>query len=155
MHFLNPKFPSATWDFFCLGFVVGINKLRAHPTIVLGLVQQLVDVLDKLEHHTVPSNSLDEITDFGGEQVDNLPEHIRVKRPDAESAQVAGQSAELQASQKGFDDVPGGIGSVQLVHRTVGVPAAIDDFVARPCLRDVHHRRLEHMVQRVARLQLL
>ena len=39
----------------------------------------------------VPSNSLDAITDFGREQVDNLPEQIRVKRPDAEPAQSAGQ----------------------------------------------------------------
>lgn len=37
----------------------------------------------------VQSNSLDAITDFGGEQVDSLPEHIRVKRDDQASSDTA------------------------------------------------------------------
>ena len=51
--FLNPKFPSATWDFFCLGFgrrpgsIVG--KRRTHAAIMLGLIQQLVDLLDEFQ----------------------------------------------------------------------------------------------------------
>ncbi|WP_168166840.1 MULTISPECIES: hypothetical protein [unclassified Pseudomonas] len=32
------------------------------------------------------SNSLDAIADFGGAQTDGMAEHIRVKRPEAESA---------------------------------------------------------------------
>lgn len=51
--FLNPKFPSATWDFFCLGFgrrpgsIVG--KRRTHAAIMLRLIQQLVDLLDEFQ----------------------------------------------------------------------------------------------------------
>ncbi|WP_157742077.1 hypothetical protein [Pseudomonas sp. NS1(2017)] len=50
--------------------------------------------IDNVSSASAPSgqsNSLDHITDFGGEQVDQMPEHTRVKRPDAESAEVAGQ----------------------------------------------------------------
>lgn len=58
--FLNPKFPSATWDFFCLGFgcipdsILG--KRRSHAAIMLGLIQQLVDLLYEFQRFATRCN---------------------------------------------------------------------------------------------------
>ena len=60
-----------------------------------------------------------------------------------------------EAPQEGFDDVARGVCGVQLVQGAVGIPLAIDNLVARPCLVDIDHRGLEHMVDGVAGLELL
>lgn len=66
-----------------------------------------------------------------------------------------GAGRALETAQEGLDDFLGGLGGVQVFHLGVGMPLAFLDFTQRPGFFDIHHRGLEHMMQRVAGFQFL